>query len=72
MGRLIMAFRQICNLFGGQTATAKVLGLKSARQVRRVCAGTNPVPKSWFGVLQKEAKIRAGELLVFSQGKGYR
>ena len=60
-----MTFRRICNLFGGQTATSKVLGLKSARQVRRVCAGTNPVPKSWHGKLQVAAKSKIFDLQKF-------
>lgn len=61
-----MDFREICGLFGGQTATAKVLGLKSARQVRRVCAGTNATPKSWMIILKKAAIEKAKELVEFS------
>lgn len=61
-----MTFRQICALFGGQTATAKELGLKSARHVRRVCAG-EPIPQKWIIRLQERAKIRAQELLDFSK-----
>ena len=62
-----MNFKKICTLFGGQTAISKILGLNSARQVRRVYAGTNPVPKSWHGKLKKEAVKKADELIKFSE-----
>lgn len=61
-----MNFKQICALFGGQTATARELGLKSARHVRRVCAGS-PVPQKWIETLKQKAVVRAQELTDFAE-----
>ena len=61
-----MTFNQICALFGGQTATSRALGLKSARHVRRVCAGTAPMPEWWLDFLRGEARKRALELIDFA------
>lgn len=59
---------QLTALFGGQTATARILGLKSARHVRRVCAGTAPMPDWWVDKLKTEARKRAIELSAFADG----
>ena len=61
-----MNFNEICALFGGQTATARELGLKSARHVRRVCAGS-PVPEKWIETLKQKAVVRAQQLTDFSE-----
>ena len=59
----------ITAIFGGQTATARILGLKSARHVRRVCAGTAPMPEWWVPRLKKYAREHARELIEFAESE---
>ena len=64
-----MTPREICNLFGGVTATSRVIGLKSNRYLRRVIADGKPMPKNWYHILRNEAVKRGTELLEFGNGE---
>lgn len=50
-----MTFREICDLFGGQTAVSRILGLKDTRDVRRRVKNNDPRPH-WIKVLKKLGK----------------
>lgn len=58
-------FRCICELFGGQTATSKILGLSSARNLRKVIKGDLKVPNHWIEKLKKIALDKSEELVKF-------
>ena len=64
-----MTFKQICALFGGPTATARLLRLKSNRHLRRVVAGKDPVPEYWIQELKKHAREIGWELVKWSEEK---
>lgn len=46
---------------------SRILGLKSARHVRRVCAGTAPMPEWWVPRLKEYAREHARELIEFAE-----
>lgn len=60
-------FKQICDLFGGQTATSRVLGLKTPRHLRRVVAGEVNLPPKWTEVLKQEASKLSIKLKEYSE-----
>ena len=55
-------FRQICDLFGGQTATSVVLGLKNSRDVRRAVK-ENAIRPNWLPILKASAIEKGKELI---------
>ena len=62
-------FKEICTLFGGQSETARLLGLKSARRVRRVIKGECPLNPKWIETLKVIAIEKAGDLMEFSENE---
>ena len=60
-------FKSICDLFGGQTATSRILELKDSRYIRRIIQGKNKLPEGWLSKLRSEAKERSEALKLFSE-----
>lgn len=56
-----MNFREICDLFDGQRATARILN-KDQAHVGCVCRGTKKLPDTWIPTLKLEARRRIPEL----------
>lgn len=62
-----MNFKKICALFGGSTATARLLRLKSTRHIRRVIADKEPVPEYWIMELKQHAQDIGRKLIEWSE-----
>jgi len=58
-------FRAVCDLFGGQTATSRLLGLASSRNLRKVIKGDLKVPSHWVEKLKLQSIEKVKELQRF-------
>lgn len=54
--------KKLFTLFGSSQRVSEILGLKSARQVRRVANGTAPMPNWYADKLREHSKERIKEL----------
>lgn len=58
-------FKAVCDLFGGQTATSRVLGLSASRNLRKVIKGDLKVPPHWVEKLKLASLEKIKELQRF-------
>ena len=60
-------FKEICILLGGQSETARLLGLSASRNLRKVIKGDLKVPQHWVEKLKVIALEKSKKLIEFSK-----
>tara|TARA_R110001606_G_C15140160_1_gene624449 strand:+ start:525 stop:734 length:210 start_codon:yes stop_codon:yes gene_type:complete len=58
-------FRELCTLLGGQSETARLLGLSASRNLRKVIKGDLKVPAHWIENLKPIALEKSKQLIKF-------